>query len=85
MHHRPSFLALVAILFAVAQSATSYPIITSRWDKADLLEDTKAHRSWKSWGEEGLDLLPELPRAKIHPVSCNVNIFYTALLHLRIY
>jgi hypothetical protein len=73
MHHRPSFLALVAFLFAITQSATSYPILTSKWVKADRFEDSKAHGLWKAFEKEGLDILPEPPKTKYNLVSRNVN------------
>jgi hypothetical protein len=73
MHHRPSFVALVAFLFAITQSATSYPILTSKWAKADQFEDTKARGLWKAFEKEGLDILPEPPKAKYNLVRRNVN------------
>ncbi|KAJ5985961.1 hypothetical protein N7499_007746 [Penicillium canescens] len=68
MHHRPSFLALIAFLFAVTQSTTSYPILTSKWVKADQFEDAKAHGLRKAFEKEGLDILPEPLKAKYHLV-----------------
>jgi hypothetical protein len=82
MHHRPSILALIAFLFAVTQSTTSYPILTSKWVKEDQFEDTKAHGLWKAFQKEGLDILPEPLKAKYHLVCRNVNkLILTSMIH----
>ncbi|KAJ5301305.1 hypothetical protein PENANT_c023G00099 [Penicillium antarcticum] len=77
MRHSPSVLALVAFLFTVTQSATSYPISTSKWVKADQFDDNKAHGSWRSFEKDGLDLLPGLSNAKHNPIPSWSN-GYTA-------
>lgn len=69
--NRPSILTL-ALILAVAHSATSHPIRTSKWVKTEQFTDPNSQGIWKVFEKEAYDLLPDPPHVKYNGVSTKV-------------